>query len=86
MSDLLYLAPFLAVPFVLFSVLPAFFGRFFFVVAVVAYFWIGSMNHGPDSPGLGYAVIALCVALAAILAEGVHVARRAMKRGGAAHG
>ena len=76
----MFLAPFLAVPLLVFSVLPAFFGRFFFVLSVAAYFWIGSMNHGPDSPGLVYGMIALCVALAAILAEGVHFGRRAMKR------
>jgi hypothetical protein len=85
-SDLVLFIPFLVIPLVLFSVLPAFFGRFFFILAAAAYFWIGSMNHGPDSPGLVYGLIAACVATAAMLAEGIHLARRTIRRRGAAHG
>jgi hypothetical protein len=85
-SDILFLAPYLLVPLVIFSVLPAFFGRFFFILAVAACFWIGSMNHGPDSSGPVYGMIAFCVALAAVLAEGVHFGRRVMKRRRLSHG
>ena len=86
MADLIFFAPFIAVPLLAFSVLPAFFGRFFFVLAVAASFWIGSMNHGPDSPGLVYGLVAYCVALAAIFAEGVHFVRRTVRRRRAVHG
>jgi hypothetical protein len=85
-TALLFLAPYLAVPLLVFSLLPAFFGRVCFVHAVAAYFWIGSMAHSPDSPGLVYGAIAFCVALAAILSEGVHFVRRSLKRRRQAHG
>lgn len=90
MADVLFFAPFFIVPLLAFSVPPAFFGRFFFLLAIAAVFWISFMgqghSHGPDSPGLVYGLVAQCVAVAAVLAEVVHFVRGAVKRRRLSHG
>jgi integral membrane sensor domain MASE1 len=90
MADILFFAPFFAIPFLAFSVLPVFFGRVFCALAVAAFLWIAFMAQGhslpADSAERVQSLVAQCVALAAILAEGVHAVRGAIKRRRLNHG
>jgi hypothetical protein len=90
MADILFFAPFFVVPLLAFSVLPAFFGRVFCALAVAAFLWIAFMAQGhslpADSAERLYSLIAQCVATAALLAECIHLARRAVKQGRLDHG